>query len=220
MTYYSPGLRRAASRFGVDLPRESRFGIGFTSTAKVNVPGVSSMSSTAPAPTPTVAPAQKSTTTTRGTGYTAPVKSAAPLAAFKTVAKPVVLKIPLDMDATTALATADRLLGDPRIKNAKEIVGNTAEIAAALPHPAMLTKDSVAAQVQNAQAVIEAAAAIRDKTGAAPGQPAIPAAPASAGEAVYQLTEQDLAALTAVAPAHKGLWERFLNWLGLEFKVG
>jgi hypothetical protein len=129
-----------------------------------------------------------------------------------------VLKVPVTVNPKTALAVADRLLADPNIRNARSVVANTIAVAK-IPN---LENNPHLNEIQAGAAIIDAAQLIRDKTGAQPGQPAIPVQNAVQQNAVdtalqttaYTLTDADVHALDAFSPpTHKTAWKRFFDWV-------
>lgn len=227
---YPDGIRGAASRFGCELPTHadlSRFGfeIGTPGSVKINrdgTLGVVGSTTTAPAPistasapTPATAPISSRIATT--SAFTAvPVKGVVK-------ERPVVMSIPLKIDPNVSLAVADKLLGDPNVKNAKQVVANTISLAK-IPREKIVATGLPPAYVDGisrAAAIIDAAQQIREATGATSGQAAIPVswqmapAVASAGAAsAYTLSDGDISALEEyLPPPHENLWQRFFHWL-------
>ena len=128
--------------------------------------------------------------------------------------------------ALAAMQAADKLLGDPNIKNAAKLVSNTKALAAIGDGPA-----------RRGAAVLGAVAQIRQKKGAIPGQAVIPAIPppavASAAsarppakvvpppavdskhyvQAVPRATVKSLAVQAAANTKKKGILIRIKEWL-------
>lgn len=224
---YPDGIRAAASRFGCDLPMHanlSRFGFDITAKGgiKLDSKGVTTTGnvSTAPAAATTSAP------TVPAIPSRAPfdIASRAVASAFPVITpkgsvkpRPTVLALPLKMDPNVSLAIADKLLGDPTIKNAEDVVTNTIAIAQ-LPRE---SANAHVAAIQRGAAVLDAAQQIREVTGAAPGQAAIPVSPmmqpavtGGAASSAYTLSDSDIAALEElIPPERESLWHRFLHWL-------
>lgn len=156
---YPPGIREVASRFGCDLPESTNLArFGFASTRG------------APPPTTAAAVKRKMPTTKNEESFFSDPTRIKKLEqkARTTASQPAVALGFSNTDPKVALAIADRLLASPNIPNAQEVVRNTMAVAA---RPSR-TEASVA--VQQGAAVIDAAAQIREQTGAKPGEPAIP----------------------------------------------
>lgn len=116
--------------------------------------------------------------------------------------------------AAAALASADKLLSDPRIQNAAEVIDNTKALAALGDEDA-----------RRGAAVLEAVASARQSAGTAPGQPLIPID-----------TPEQLAMVEAAAPStvrytpladvqqlvtekkKEGWFTRFLSLFGLAIR--
>ncbi len=205
---YPSGIRETASRFGCDLPTHadlSRFG-----GSAANLPNAVSGAFTRAPTTQTPIGAMATPSILRTTSS---------LMQKPPAAQTVALAFPKGVDPKTALAVADKLLGDPTITNSKTVVANT--IAIAKLAPGGNVSPEVHEAVSRGAAVIEAAQQIREQTGAMPGQAAIPvigpgeqgAADAAAASSAYQLTDGDIAALVETSPEHQSLWKRFFNWL-------
>lgn len=234
---YPAGIRTAAARFGCDLPTHanlSRFGfdIGTKGSIKLDSKGLTTSGSVNAGPSADAVANATAPSTAPSTTPSAPsrapfdIASRAVVNQFSAVpqkkaavvkTRPVALALPLTFDPNVSLAIADKLVGDPNVKNGKEVVKNTIAIAQL---PRENANEHVQA-IQRGAAVIDAITQIREATGAAPGQAAIPVsasmAPAVASgstASAYTLTDGDIAALDALLPPeHESIWLRLLHWL-------
>src|SRR4051812_18242763 len=109
--------------------------------------------------------------------------------------------------ALAAMSAADKLLGDPKIKNAAQLVSNTKALAAMGNVPA-----------RRGAAALAAVAQIRAKTGAKPGQAVIKAGPTAKApvvntaayvQAVPRTQVKALAAQAIATAPKKSFWQKF-----------
>lgn len=116
--------------------------------------------------------------------------------------------------ALAALGAADKLLSDPKVKNAAQVIKNTQALASLGNVPA-----------QRGAATLAAAAQIRAKTGAAAGVPAIPlrtnaqraAVAAMVPKTVAKVSPAQVKKLAAkVAAKPPGWWDRVLAVFNLK----
>lgn len=106
--------------------------------------------------------------------------------------------------ALAAAAAADKLLGDPKVKNAAQLVSNTKALAAIGHQPA-----------QRGAAALAAVAQMRLVKGAKPGQAVIPPRPVVASHYVQEVPRahvNTLAVKAVAAAPKKSFWQRVKEW--------
>lgn len=105
------------------------------------------------------------------------------------------------MSIPAAMAAADRLLGDPAIKNAQSVVRNTQALAA-LGDPA----------AKRGLLALQAVGTIRAKVGAKPGQKVVRASPAPARTVTIARSNAQVRRMATKVQKNPGVIRRVINW--------